>query len=989
MDAAIQSLAERLADLNARDAALADTYSLSPDARLQLAWALKDLCIATWTSAPTRARDGAEALEKVFAADPRPEIGALRDWGLTVSHLSLGDMEAAAISGASAAAYFDEVGERSNAAQVGVARVMALAQLGRIDEAKRVAHSSRTTFVELREYRLAGKTEINLGSLLLQQDRYDEAIAIYKQASVHCARAGDVELSIISDIAMSNALSDIGKFEEALLICERGRTRAQRAGLADTVGYANQSLGLIETLRGNLDGALRSYEFARSTYAQIGDARLVNECERDIADVYLQLGLYPEAIATYDRVLQGLRHGGSRTELAWALVKQAEAQLRSDAQHAASSSAVESEAVFRELDKPFGIVAALLLRAEIAIAENKLETADGALAQAAVECARFQSPAAQAALHDLAIKLHLRRSRPVAAKEALATLGVLVAESGNRVYELSRFNGLAAVAEAEGDSPLARVLYAQAIECFQTLHTALPSGEMKIGFRAKAKHAFDRLVVLSAQTEDAATLMAAMERGRADYRVESTDRTEIPDDTTAQRIRMLRARLNKAYRLSSRPDEDEADDDSDASHDVREMENELLDLARRQRVRGLASSVENNLTLSSSPRQNAGKPTTQHENDVREKISHDPSSQGFDSQGLLTEVRDLDDLSQLQSALAADDALVAFYLVESNVYACVVTREVAHAHIISAPQLDRLVTRARNQIETLRGTHTHLQRHADFLLRRADHYLGAIGDMLFAPLIDALAGARRLLLVPHAILHYVPFAALRVQSVPLVDRFDVVTLPAASAALGSVRGSRKADETVRIAPQSNALLVGSTHGHLAHVAGEVRALNALIPQSRSLVDGEATLERVLSAMPVAEYIHLACHGQFRADSPQFSALHFADGALTVRDISEMKLRARLVTLSACETGLSQLSPGDELLGLTRTLMHAGAERVLTSLWAVDDAATATLMQHFYRRLMQGMRASQALRESQRELRDGNPQWRHPYFWAAFTLTGRP
>jgi CHAT domain-containing protein len=162
-----------------------------------------------------------------------------------------------------------------------------------------------------------------------------------------------------------------------------------------------------------------------------------------------------------------------------------------------------------------------------------------------------------------------------------------------------------------------------------------------------------------------------------------------------------------------------------------------------------------------------------------------------------------------------------------------------------------------------------------------------------------------------------------------------------------------------------------------------------VPQSTCLIDNEASVARIQAALPQAEFIHFACHGEFRADSPYFSALHFADGAITVRDISDMKLRARLVTLSACETGLSQLSPGDELLGLTRAFVHAGVQSVVTSLWAVDDEATSQLMQMFYRHLLTGMRPSKALRVSQRQLRDADPRWHHPYFWAGFSLAGQP
>jgi len=135
-------------------------------------------------------------------------------------------------------------------------------------------------------------------------------------------------------------------------------------------------------------------------------------------------------------------------------------------------------------------------------------------------------------------------------------------------------------------------------------------------------------------------------------------------------------------------------------------------------------------------------------------------------------------------------------------------------------------------------------------------------------------------------------------------------------------------------------------------------------------------------------LHIACHGQFRADSPYFSSLHLADGPLTLRDAAALPLQAALVTLSACETGLNRIAPGDELLGLVRGFLLAGAPSVMASLWTVDDASTAALMGGFYRRLAASPDApavAQALREAQVEVLATQA---HPYFWAAFSLHGR-
>jgi CHAT domain-containing protein len=112
-----------------------------------------------------------------------------------------------------------------------------------------------------------------------------------------------------------------------------------------------------------------------------------------------------------------------------------------------------------------------------------------------------------------------------------------------------------------------------------------------------------------------------------------------------------------------------------------------------------------------------------------------------------------------------------------------------------------------------------------------------------------------------------------------------------------------------------------------------------------------------------------------------------DGSLTVQDVYGLDLaRADLVVLSACETQLGAQSRGDELVGLTRAFVYAGAPTVIASLWSVNDQATAVLMAAFYRHLREGRSKAQALQAAQSETRALYP---HPYYWAAFVLTGDP
>jgi CHAT domain-containing protein len=118
----------------------------------------------------------------------------------------------------------------------------------------------------------------------------------------------------------------------------------------------------------------------------------------------------------------------------------------------------------------------------------------------------------------------------------------------------------------------------------------------------------------------------------------------------------------------------------------------------------------------------------------------------------------------------------------------------------------------------------------------------------------------------------------------------------------------------------------------------------------------------------------------------FSALKLADGWLNVRDIYHMPACAPLVTLSACETGRSQVAVGDELVGLSRGFFAAGAKSLVVSLWLADDESTSRLMVHFYQALQTGLPVNEALRSAQLAIK---AEFDHPYYWAAFVLNGHP
>ena len=121
--------------------------------------------------------------------------------------------------------------------------------------------------------------------------------------------------------------------------------------------------------------------------------------------------------------------------------------------------------------------------------------------------------------------------------------------------------------------------------------------------------------------------------------------------------------------------------------------------------------------------------------------------------------------------------------------------------------------------------------------------------------------------------------------------------------------------------------------------------------------------------------------------PERGSARKENGLLQAWEIlDQVRLDADLVTLSACETAVGQEAGGDGLLSLTRAFHHAGARTVLASLWRVDDQATSSLMKQFYARLRSGESKDNALREAQRAM-VSEPRWSHPFYWAAFQLSG--
>src|SRR5262249_31097372 len=124
------------------------------------------------------------------------------------------------------------------------------------------------------------------------------------------------------------------------------------------------------------------------------------------------------------------------------------------------------------------------------------------------------------------------------------------------------------------------------------------------------------------------------------------------------------------------------------------------------------------------------------------------------------------------------------------------------------------------------------------------------------------------------------------------------------------------------------------------IGEEIGALSEIFPDTVALLEGDATRDAVLKLAPGARFLHIATHGHFQRDNPMFSYLKLADCRLNFYDLVDLNLKAELVTLSACQTGTNAVMPGDELHGLMRGFLCAGAPSLVISLWNASDQATS-------------------------------------------------
>jgi CHAT domain-containing protein len=851
---------------------------------------------------------------------------------------------------------------RTEAAALNMAGVVS-SNIGQPDDAVSRYESALALRRTLDDQPGIGQTLSNLAVVLRDRGEPRAAIARYEEALVIRRASGTAQGVANTLFNLGVAWADLGEHDRALTLFRESLDlyRASRGRRGEAFNLLN--IGQSYARLGDLEQALPYLSQSLPVWREQNDRRGEALTLSRIAATHAERRDYARALEGYGHALTLARDAGFKRETAEALASIAGVHLARGVPQLARETAQEAMTIAREIGNPreearaLGVIGSALLA--LGNHAGAVTTLDAALTAAR-------------AIEDRALEAATLGARADAVRRA----GDTAAARADRLTALDRIESLRGDVGAEGLRvsffATKRPLYHDAVELLMALHqqdaTRRHDHEaFAIGERARARALLDLL----------AQGRVVIDGGEASGPLDELRQTQELISTKAARLTRL---LNAAA------------PDAQAGNARRELDRLL---ARHEELHARVRQQRPDLTPLVGP-----SPVT---------------------------------VAEIQRALDAQSVLVEFWLGDRESYVWAITAHGSRSAVLPArTEIEAIARRASGALtepaRQVAGEGASATAARVEASRRAfNQAAAALTRVLLAPIRDEIAG-RRLLVVLDGALQYIPFAALPqpgASNRPLIEQHEVVTLPSASVLVALAdRSARRGPAASRIlvlgdpvfspddprVPTNRRVDAGPSRvpaaddvlptrlARLRFSREEATRIAALAPRRTTLaLDFKATRQTAL-APTIAGYgiIHMAAHALLNDERPQLSgiALSLVDdrgrdqnGFVRLHDVYNMPLHARLVVLSACDTALGKETPGEGLIGLARGFLHAGADRVLASLWAADDRATAALMGRFYEALLaQGTSPAGALRNAQQRMRR-DPLRRHPYYWAGWVIVG--
>ena len=902
-----------------------------------------------------RARSLAESV-----GDRRTALNAVNALGSVAK--DRGDLRRAQMMYASALDLRSRIGDMRGTAADHNNLGLLSAELGEIEDAR--SHYEEALAVARRHAHdeAAAAALLNLGNAASIEGEYAEAARRYGEAlAIYRASADDADAGLVLHNLGLLALRR-GDYSTARARLNEALAIFGRVGTTADLVLVRRDLASVAAAAGDLSGAATHLQRAEQLLRGEANAELVAGVALARADLAAQLNSYPEAERQYARADVWYRRAGMAIEQAEA--QQGLAMLLSERrQYARAVTALRSAARMQAASgdrRPAALT--LLMIGHVLHRQGDLAGARGALERATDSLRALGDPVGEAAALGALGDLELESGKPLAA-ETLYRRGLSrLTKRPATTVSWQLHAGLGGVLEARGSLADAATELRAAVEEIERVAGTLTLEERRAAFLADKWDVYARLALVEHARGEPAAAFAASERMRARQMLDLLARgrvaTPVAQDSALvereqdlrRRIAELTQRLEVEERTgTARRGPDLADDPGTEPGIVREA------LARAQEQYA-------QLLL-----------------EVREEAS----SYGGIVRG------DVSSWREVAGRLAKGEVMLEYLVGDSSTVVFAITKD-----SLRTVQIDVGRRTLESLVDFVRGTMARPAAAASSARAPWRAPLHRLHEYLIGPVESAglLAGAQRLIIVPHAELHYLPFAAL-IRRAPreefLIERYDIGYTPSASVWLRlGERATPRTAGVLALAPRS-AALPGSRE--------EVDAIRSLYGRDATvLVNAAATEAAFRVAASRYAVVHLATYGVLNKHNPLFSYVALnpdsdVDGRLEVHEVFGLALNARLLVLSACQTALasgliSDVPAGDDWVGLVRAFLGVGAANVIATLWPVEDRATAQVMERLYRRLRAGEAEVPALSAAQREsLRAAATA--DPFYWAGFVLVG--
>jgi CHAT domain-containing protein len=867
----------------------------------------------------------------------------------------------------------DEVGW----ARTRIGRISVCLQLQRPQEALASVEEARDIFLRHGRLLRAGQIDVNAAIVHYELGHYNEALRLLDRALETYALHGEgAELHVARARAnKAVTLAALGRFREAVALHEQARaTFAAYPGQQLAVAREELNIAQIYAAQGHFSQALLLFNRCRALFLEQRLTFAAAEVACEICHCLLRLNRAREASELASEAVACFRSlPGGGPNLAMALMWQAQATMLTGDHRAAEAMLREA----RDLLEAHGLQAAAatvrLHQAELFLADGQLTAGLHEARQAAAIFARLQALPQLARATWLQARIIALGGELAAAEELCTQALALAQQQGLLDLQYRCHHLLARSAEQRGDLEEAARCCERAVRSVEEIQSRLVL-DARSDFLEDKHDLYADAVRLALRRQKVEQALRYVEKSKSrvlgDYLRNTIDiRLRADDSEHAPLLEELaRLREEQAWFSSLVYDAEQAIHLSDtAVRRLRAIDPARARLEMQERERRIERLLEQ----------------------VPLALASAGDGQDADRWSSVK-------LPAVLACVEPRTLLLEYYLAGQDLYVFAIARgRLTWQQLPGAvPQLERLSALWRVNLDLAAQAAAApdgaqrlptLYENALGLLRRLYH-------LLLDPLSSLLDDCERLIVIPYGLLHYLPFHCLFDGARFLIEQLEVSYLPALS--LLEICRQRAQQIAARGFSPGDALVLGlSDNGRLIGAVQEAQTIARLLGAPCYLNEA-ATALLLQQAGARAPIVHIAAHGLFRLDAPNFSFIRLADRQLSSIELFNLDLSAcSLVSLSACETGRAVVAGLDEVIGLGRGFLYAGAASLLATLWKVDDASSAALMTMVYRDLLAGRPKVSALASAQRAFlaraRAAGVAAAHPYFWAAFQLIGDP